>query len=312
MAWRTSRVEAATQGDWVALEGSSPARMWDGNHISLKQCLDSDSHDMLHDHYSSLFSTGDSLPPLPDTIPPSPYFSEEELRDALGKGKAKKSVGEDEIEISLELLRALVEVDHGCEELLRWFSCLLHSGQLPDRWQQTAMILIPKVSRPVHPRETMPISISSAAERVFCRLTLRRCRDKLQLTMPWQCAGPHRQTSEYLHAVYRLLECERGCGLAVVKVDIAKAVDTVKRDRLVSKLREYLGDCEEMRVWHTLLSDTSTTLNSPWGTTSFATRRGRAQLNHPFSSPGWSKSSCSRQLRNSRGATPSLHTWTCT
>ena len=104
------------------------------------------------------------------------------------------------------------------------------------------------------PRDTRPISISSAAERVFSRMTLQRRKEKLKLTRSWQCAGTQRQTADYLHAVYRLIETERewGCGLAVLKVDIAKAFATVRRDKLLLKLREYLGDCGELRVWHTL------------------------------------------------------------
>ena len=129
------------------------------------------------------------------------------------------------------------------------------------------------------PRDTRPISISSAAERLFSRMVLNRCKGKLRLTKAWQCAGPHRQTADYLHAVYRLMEVERewGRGLSVLKVDVAKAFDTVRRDKLMAKLTEVLGPCEELRVWHTLLSNTSTTLSSPWGDSSFATRRGIRQ-----------------------------------
>ena len=117
------------------------------------------------------------------------------------------------------------------------------------------MILLLKVSKPVKAKDTRPISISSATERLFSRMVLRRCKEKLQLKYRWQCAGPNLQTADYIHAFHKLVENERewGRGLAVLKVDIAKALHTVCRRKLMRNLRDRLGDCEELKVWHTLL-----------------------------------------------------------
>ena len=88
------------------------------------------------------------LPPPPIPTHPSPDFSEDELREAICWGASGKSVGEDGI--SLELLRRIAEVDRGCKKLLKWFNSLLHTEDLPARWHQSAMILLPNVARPVH------------------------------------------------------------------------------------------------------------------------------------------------------------------
>ena len=104
-----------------------------------------DAHAALHEHYSSLFSFQDPLAPLPFLTSSSPDFTEVELRDAVQKGAMGKSVVENGI--SLELLRSIAEVDHGSEELLRWFNSLLHNGDLPEPWHQSAMVLLPKLDR---------------------------------------------------------------------------------------------------------------------------------------------------------------------
>ena len=159
---------------------------------------------------------------------------------ALGKGKRNKSVGGDGI--SLELLRALVEIPEGKQQLLSWFNSLLHEGHLPKRWSQVVMVLLPQVRNPSKPKDTRPISIWSAVERVFNRMVLEWCKRKLRLTQAWQCAGPHR-TADYLHAVLKLIELERewSCGLALIKVDIMQAFDSVRRDVLLRRLRQTRG-----------------------------------------------------------------------
>ena len=127
------------------------------------------------------------------------------------------------------------------------------------------MVLLPKLARPVRARDARPISISSATERLFSRMVLQRCKSKLRMTQPGQCAGVHRQTSDYLHSIFRLYESERewNRGLAVVKVDITRAFDSVRRDKLLQRLLVNLGPTEEFRVWYELFTGTTTILSSP-------------------------------------------------
>ena len=62
-----------------------------------------------------------------------------------------------------------------------------------------------------------------------------------------------------------------------VKVDVAKAFDTLDRKVLLSKLRSRLGDTPEMRAWEGLLIHTEATLLTPWGMSNFVMRSGIRQ-----------------------------------
>ena len=104
----------------------------------------------------------------------------------------------------------LKALEEGASELLRWFNSLLHSSVLPANWHKSVMIFLP--TKPTVAEETRPVAISSAAERLFSRMILERCKERLRLEFPWQYAGPHRQAADYLHALYKLAENERELG----------------------------------------------------------------------------------------------------
>ena len=112
------------------------------------------------------------------------------------------------------------------------------------------MVLLPKVPHPVEPKHTRPICVGSAVERVFSRMVLARCKQCLGLQRSWHTAGPHRQTADYLHMVYRLFEVERewSKGRAIIKVDLARAFDSIRRDVLLQRLQAKLGCTEEYRA----------------------------------------------------------------
>ena len=206
--WREEQVKAATSGDWGAFRACK-GKKHPGWEVHLADALQpQDPHQAAHDHYSSIFQGPGcaDLPPLPEP-PPSPDFNTEEIEMALSKGHNGKSVGKDGI--SLELLKAIAEVPGGKESLASWLSHLLHTGDLPEGWHRSVMVLLPKVAKPLHVRDTRPISTSSSIERLFSRLILRRCRDLHSPKKPWQACGPRRQSLDFLHSIYRLYETER-------------------------------------------------------------------------------------------------------
>ena len=82
-----------------------------------------DPPDCLHQHYSGIFSGASELPAFPAPAP-SADFTEDEMLHAVSLRKTGKSVGGDGI--SLELIRALVEIPEGKSQLLAWFNGLLH------------------------------------------------------------------------------------------------------------------------------------------------------------------------------------------
>ena len=263
-------MEAATSGDWGAFK-SCTGRKHQGWEVHLADALQpADPHEAAHNHYSTLFSGPGSsdLPPL-EPLSKSSDFTVLEVEAALAKGKPGKSVSHDGV--SLELLKAIAEVPDGKQQLANMFSSILHSGDLPPNWHESVMVLLPKLAKPLTIKDTRPIAISSAVERVYSRLILHRCRDRLAPKRPWQACGPRRQSLDYLHCIHRLLESEREWqkGLAVMKLDSSRAFDSVDRKRLMLKLREILGATEETRAWERLLTDTSTFLCTPWNTSKF-------------------------------------------
>ena len=276
--WKEKQLHEAASGDWRSFRTLKP-RVGGGweTHFA-DACQDRDPHEVVHEHYQKVFSGGEQFEWEGDVDPPpSPDFTEEELMSAIDKGNLGKSVGPDGV--SLELLKRICDQERGRRELLAWFNTLLHTGSLPDGWLQSLMVLLPKTERPILPKETRPISMSSATEKIFSRMVLERCKPFLIPETSWQSCGPRRQTADYLYLMQRLMDTERewGKGLAVAKIDIAKAFDTVSRSRLYGKLRDKLGWTEECRVWGRLLTGTSCLLQSPWGQSEFRTTTGIRQ-----------------------------------
>ena len=117
------------------------------------------------------------------------------------------------------------------------------------------MILLPKKTHPAPPRDLRPISMSSGVSKLFSRLLLNRSLRKLTFSTRSQCSGPGRQASDFVFSIWRVLELEREWhrGLCVAKLDIAKAFDSVCRERVLQKMQDRLGDTAEMRCWRGLL-----------------------------------------------------------
>ena len=91
---------------------------------------------------------------------------------------------------------------------------------------------------PKLPKHTRPICVTCAAEKIFSRVVLARCKDKIRLLQPWQAAGANRQCADFLFTLRQLMELEREWqkGLRVMVVDFTRAFDSINPDRLLSKL----------------------------------------------------------------------------
>ena len=141
------------------------------------------------------------------------------------------------------------------------------------------MVLLPKTRSPEQAKDTRPIAIGCAAEKVYCRIILERTRHHITLRKPWQCAGARRQTCDFLYTLHKLFEEERewSKGLCILKVDFKRAFDTVDRNRLLARLWELKGDSEEYRTWERLMTGTTFTMRSPWGQSTFHSTTGIRQ-----------------------------------
>ena len=276
-AWRKAKLEAAFQGDWRAWKECQPKTSVGWEATLADNLAPNDPHQALHDHYASIFGKGGDIHPRSNAPPRSPDITSEELHAALHAGKLGKSVGKDGV--SLELLRAIGDDPQGQKALLDWFNTMLHTGDLPPEWLNTIMVLLPKITSPVLPKDTRPIAIACSAEKLFSRIILGRCQHALSLSRPWQCAGRNRQTADFLYTLSQLFEVEREWqkGLSVLKVDFTRAFDSIDRNRLLGKLFAKLGDCEEYRVWENLMIGTTCTLQSPWHQSTFDAHCGIRQ-----------------------------------
>ena len=274
--WESDRVLRATQGDWAAFRGCK-VLAGTGWIEGFAEAQTDDPHDIVHAHLAQVYK---GEPPEPN---PSPYqgqvlaFTEAELDTALGQMQSGKSVGFDGT--SKELLVGLVEVEGGKQHLLEFLSRVLTTQEIPSQWNTPLMVLLPKLSQPLCPRDLRPISMGSGVCKLFSRLLLNRCSRALSFSTHSQCAGPGRQTSDYLFASWRLVELEREWhrGLCAAKLDITKAFDMVSRERVLDKLQERLGDTAEMRCWRGLLQQNQGVLQTPWGTSRVCMQRGIKQ-----------------------------------
>ena len=274
--WEVARIARASSGDWAAFRASKPQADtgWIEGFAQVQQI---DPHEAVHDHLTRVYK---GEPPQPNDGVYSgevSAFTEEELDRALGQLQSGKSVGCDGT--SKELLMGLASVEGGKQHLLEFMTRVLTTQDIPVDWNTPLMIMLPKTSQPLTAKDLRPISMGSGACKLFSRLLLNRCLDSLSFTTHSQCAGPGRQTTDYLFTSWRLLELEREWrrGLCMAKLDITKAFDMVSREKVLSRLQAKLGDSAEMRCWRGLLQQNDGCLQTPWGSSMVCMQRGIKQ-----------------------------------
>ena len=204
-------------------------------------------------------------------------FTLEELQLGVSQMKTGKAVGIDKT--STELVRGLMDVPGGPDHLLEWYNRILATQVIPQQWNRPILVMLPKIVAPKRAKELRPIAMGSAVSKLFSRLLLNRALPKLRPSTSAQCSGPGRQTSDYLYSVIRLFELARewGTPLAVFKLDLEKAFDTLDRGALLQRLEEKLGEGAELNCWKGLLRGTVGHLQTPWGSTDLPMRSGIKQ-----------------------------------
>ena len=222
--WKKERLDRAAAGDWQAIKQCKRSQISDWE-STLAQNISGDVHQAVHDHFCAVFDH-DGMPPVIDAPPPAsvPDFTLEELQHCVGLGKQNKSVSTDLV--SQKLLEAIMQGGNG-QALLRWMNHLLHHRSLPARWAENVLVLLLKVPTPTTVAQLRPIAMGSAVCKLFSRLLLHRTLPAIQQTNSWQCAAPHRQTTDYIHSLLKTFELEREwkVGVCWCKIDIAKAYD---------------------------------------------------------------------------------------
>ena len=267
--WASEKLVSAVQGDWKAYRSLKPrAKGWEPGFVDA--VAPADPHETVHAHFRTIFQgAGRQVRPIDpiDPVTPVPDFTHEELLQAVRQGKNGKSAGPDQV--PHELLVALAEDEVSGLALLRWMNAILHSGDLPAEWERVVMVLLPKLPAPKVPGDLRPISLSCSSSKLFSRMLLGRTQEAILTGYPGQCAGVHKQASDYVFSLYRMLELCREWRRPgyFLKLDVSKAFDKLSRPALLERLLTKLGYNEVYRAWHNALATTVRIVQSPWGST---------------------------------------------
>lgn len=122
--------------------------------------------------------------------------------------------------------------DRIVEEIL-----LLRGGQMPDRWNDTTIVLIPKVKRPENIKDLRPISLCNVLYKLVSKVISNRLKSILpEVVSASQSAFvPGRLITDNILIAYELTHFlkrwKKGeCGYAAIKLDMSKAYDRVEWD----------------------------------------------------------------------------------
>ncbi|CAE7281359.1 R1A1-element\ORF2 [Symbiodinium sp. CCMP2592] len=275
-AWEAERLQRAAGGDWDAIREVKGARNegWDVEFALHQQ---GDPHEAIHRHFQGVDSSHRRDPVVHRSDEEVRGFTIEELWVGIRQLKGRKAAGKDFT--SRELLEGICHAEGGAEHVVEFFNRVLVSQEVPTEWNEPLLVMLPKVLHPRCPRELRPIALGSSVGKLFSRLLLNRCLEKIQLQYPPQCAGVHRQTNDFTYSLIRLFELEREWqgGMAALKVDISRAFDDVDRDVLVAKLAQKLGPGPELQCWKSLLANNAATLSTPFGESTINIGKGIKQ-----------------------------------
>ncbi|CAE7749213.1 pol [Symbiodinium sp. CCMP2456] len=265
--WEAKRIQEATQGDWeqVRLLRMKKNTGWDAHYAEAQ--AEGLAHSSIHNHLKDIYETGHELPALPPWQGDCVAFTQEELKAALGSGRKGKAVGVDQT--SIELLHGICSTPGGLTHLLEFYNTILCTAQIPSDWNKAIMVVIPKIPFPEKPGDLRPLSMGSAAAKVFSRMLLTRSEPLIALRGPEQCSGKGRQCCDFIFVVARLMQLEQEWkrGACWLKVDLAKAFDRVDRRTLADRLLSRMGMGPEYCCWYNLLRQTDAILQTGWDST---------------------------------------------
>ena len=112
---------------------------------------------------------------------------------------------------------------------------VLRGGPMPTGWNETTIVLIPKVSQPEHVKDLRPISLCNVLYKIISKVLSNRLKKVLPDVMsPTQSAFvPGRLISDNILIAYEMTHYmqkkKRGkIGCAAIKLDMSKAYDQVE------------------------------------------------------------------------------------
>ena len=224
--WKKDKLERAATGSWKDFRESKPqvGLEWAVHYADVAAEQAKDPLKWTTEHFRTLFRSPQprQVPPWTKGEHPGTPFTQDELEEAVEKGKKGKSVGMDGT--SAELMTALVRDEVTKFALLEWMERIRQGEPMPHRWVQTIVTLLPKISQPEKPGDLRPISVGSAVAKLFGTLLLERTKRHIRPLGPMQCSHGGRQTCDYLSSAIKvmMLDTEWKLGLHYIKLDVQK------------------------------------------------------------------------------------------
>jgi hypothetical protein len=158
-------------------------------------------------------------------------FNREEIKEALDAIGNLKAPGPDGM--SSLIYKSFWDIvgDQVTDEVL----AVLEGGPMPDNWNDTSIVLIPKVKNPEKVTELRPISLCNVLYKIISKVLANRLKLILpEIISPNQNAFvPGRLISDNILVAYEMTHYlknkrEGNVGYAAIKLDMSKAYDRVE------------------------------------------------------------------------------------
>lgn len=201
-------------------------KMKKGNHNMTKR---QDIGKLATDFYRALYADDKIQHCSSSTLKPleEPAILTSEVEKAIKSQKLNKAPGPDKIRN--ELLRGTME--EICPILAQIFSNVMNSGNIPEQWFQSHIILIHKKGDKGDISNYRPISLMSNVYKLFAKVILERISTNLDESQPVEQAGFRKDfsTIDHIHTIKQIMEKynEYGKPLYIAFIDYTKAFDSI-------------------------------------------------------------------------------------
>ena len=224
--------------------------------------------------FQTMFSEKD-IAELPN-IPPREMkvkFREEEIKKAVQTLKNNKSAGIDNIKAE--------QLKHGPDVVYQQIADILNitarTGEYPNEIKQGILVPLQKPGKARGPVANLrPIVLLSVLRNILAICMIKRIGHKINESIPVSQAAYRagRSTTEQIFTIKLLAEkaiASTDYTTKILLMDMSKAFDTIRRDRVIEDLRDIL-DPAELHMIKVLLNDVNLTvrikdqMGQPFGT----------------------------------------------
>jgi hypothetical protein len=137
------------------------------------------------------------------------------------------------------------------EQIIQEIMEVLRGAAMPEEWNETTIVLIPKVTKPTQVKDLRPISLCNVLYKIVAKVLANRLKHILpEIISPVQSAFvPRRLISDNILVAYEISHYMRGRrkgnrGYAAVKLNMSKAYDRVEWHFLEDMMNK-MGFCRQ-------------------------------------------------------------------